>query len=164
MAKGFTLLELSLVLMITAITVAAGLPALNRQMAMIQLKQNSATLVSYVQSARALASSTECQARLGLKPLGKEQVQLMLELENDPLLKGCALWFETTNGPNTRQVKIAEKTIDSLTINRPLTLLFQGISGSLKAESASTIELSSRGVHAHITLDGIGNGVLRYVE
>ncbi|HEY1059330.1 MAG TPA: prepilin-type N-terminal cleavage/methylation domain-containing protein [Limnobacter sp.] len=161
--RGFTVLELLIVLAISAVAIGFALPSMDGYVARQQLKQIASQITAHLQSARSMSASTECRSTVDLlNANGTLNVQVMLT--RDSQWKGCARWFEANGLPYQNQVSLRSAQIPQVTLDRNLSLSFQGVSGSLDSTTSSTFQLSSRGYTAQITLDGIGNGVLSYVN
>lgn len=162
-SSGFTVLELLAVLAIVAISLALSLPALKDYFARQHLKQVTASITTYIQSARNMSASTECQSIVNFQK-NDSSIRVSVQLERDIKLKGCSLWFEASGNQAQSRVTIRSGTIANAELERNTSFVFQGVSGSLNSYGQNQLDLRTRGKAAKLNLDGIGNGVLEYVQ
>lgn len=167
-SKGFTLLEITIVLAITAILALGVLPDLGNYTAKQELKLSAAELTNYIQSARNYSATTECQTVVSFKPQNDE-IAVTITLVQDPQWRGCKRWFEasgtkasTTTPTSNPQANIQSNTVRKVTLANAVNISFNGVSGNIEGNTVKTLTLSNGRAKGHIELSGIGNGVFEY--
>lgn len=161
--QGFTLIELVITLAMTMAAIAMAAPSIAGYVQRQELKLGAADLTSYIQSARSLSASTECPTRVELRNQdGRLQVETLIDKHTQ--FKGCPRWFDANSAGNLSALLVSSTTVQSIAVDRAVTLRFQGVSGALDSSSAIQFTVNKGDARARISLDGIGNGVISYVN
>lgn len=166
--KGFTLLEVTIVLAITAILALGILPDLGNYTAKQELKLSATELTNYIQSARNYSATTECASVVTFTPKNGE-IAVTITLVQNPQWRGCKRWFEasgtTASEPTPTsypQATIQNDSVRNITLANMVTVSFNGVSGNIEGNTVKTLTLSNGRAKGHIELSGIGNGVFEY--
>jgi prepilin-type N-terminal cleavage/methylation domain-containing protein len=167
--KGFTLLEVSIVLAITAILALGILPDLGNYTAKQELKLSASELTNYIQSARNYSATTECESVVSFQPKQGE-IYVTITLVQDPQWRGCKRWFEASgtvattpsNTQNTPQAIVKDGTVHKAKLAQAVNISFNGVSGNIEGNKIQTLVLSNDRAKGRIELSGIGNGVFEY--
>lgn len=166
--KGFTLLEISIVLALTAILALGVLPDLGNYTAKQELKLSAAELINYIQSARNYSATTECKSTVSFTPNG-QTVSVSIALVQDPQWRGCTRWFDasktkatTTSQEPLPHAEIQKGTVNKVSLSSAVSISFNGVSGNIEGNAVKTLNISNDRVSGRIELRGIGNGVFEY--
>jgi prepilin-type N-terminal cleavage/methylation domain-containing protein len=161
--RGFTLIEMLIVLAISVVAVASAMPGLNEFYARQELKSYMAQTMNFIQSARQMASTTECLSRVSLRPDGNG-TYIRSEVIRSSEWKGCELWFQQSGQGSTNSFLINDARVEHMALQQATTLEFDGVSGSLSPASQKTFIVLSKGLRATFSMEGIGNGVVTYAN
>jgi prepilin-type N-terminal cleavage/methylation domain-containing protein len=166
--KGFTLLEVSIVLAITAILALGILPDLGNYTAKQELKLSASELTNYIQSARNYSATTECESVVSFQPKQGE-IYVTITLVQDPQWRGCKRWFEASgkiatedNPQKPPQTIIQDGRVHKVNLAQAVSISFNGVSGNIEGNTVKTLKLSNDRAKGRIELSGIGNGVFQY--
>lgn len=166
--KGFTLLEISIVLALTAILALGVLPDLGSYTAKQELKLSAAELINYIQSARNYSATTECESVVTFTPKSGG-ITITVTLVQDPQWRGCKRWFEasgtqaiTPTQTSYPQAIVQNGTVRKVTLANAVNISFNGVSGNIEGNTAKILTLSNGRAKGRLELSGIGNGVFEY--
>ena len=160
---GFTLLEMVVVIAITAVLALAALPNMNLYVSKQELKLASSELVNYIQSARNYSATTECKSNVTFEP-SNGLIKITVKLEKDTQWRGCNRWFEASGHDLEQAVTIRTGTVNKATLAQAVSVTFNGVSGNLSGNSVHTLQLTHDSAKGTLQLSGIGNGVFQYVN
>lgn len=161
--RGFTLIETLIVLAISVVALASAIPGLREYYAKQELKSYMAQATNFIQSARQMASTTECLSRVSLQPDGNG-TYIRSEVIRSSEWKGCELWFQQSGHGSTNSFLINDARVEHMALQQAATLEFDGVSGSISPTSQKTFIVLSKGLRATFSMDGIGNGVITYAN
>lgn len=160
-AKGFSLIEILVVMAIATVSLGVGLPGMSQFFARIQLKSSAQELSRYIDTARKVASRTECPTQLNVNAVD-DTIRLTVVVEQNPELGGCPNWFKALSRPNDATALVREGELPGVTLESGNVLHFDAITGSLSANTSGVLRLGKGGETIELNFSGVGDVVLNY--